>query len=64
MRKLCSKRVSRFLAVEQKQQCGDDSKQSFAVLKRDKPELLLRYVTTNETQIYHFTPESKRSSSE
>ena len=42
----------------------DDSEQCLAMFKRNKPEFLRRYVTMDETWIHHFTPESKRSSSE
>lgn len=64
MRKLCSKWVPRLLTVDQKQERVDDSEQCLAMFKRNKPEFLRRYVTMDETWIHHFTPESKRSSSE
>ena len=63
-RKLCSKWVPRLLTVDQKRDRVDDSEQCFAMFKRNKPELLRRHVTMDETWIHHFTPESKRSSSE
>jgi len=64
MRKLCSKWVPRLLTVDQKQERVDDSKQSLAMFKRNKPDFLRRYVTMDKTWIHHFTPESKRTSSE
>ena len=64
MRKLCSKWVPRLLIVDQKQERVDDSEQCLAMFKRNKPEFLHRYVTMDKTWIHHFTPESKRSSSE
>lgn len=51
------------LTVEQKQERVDDSEQCLAMFQCNKPEVLLRYVITDETWIHYFTPESKRSSS-
>ena len=64
MRKLCSQWVLRLLTVDQKRECVDDSEHCLAMFKRNKPECLRQYVTMEETWIHHFTPESKRSSSE
>ena len=64
MRKLFSKWVPRLLTVDQKQQRVDDSEQCLAMFTRNKSDFLRRYVTMDETWIHHFTPESKRSSSE
>ncbi|KAF7271847.1 hypothetical protein GWI33_015324 [Rhynchophorus ferrugineus] len=34
------------------------------MIKRNRPEFLRRYVTMDETWLYHFTPNSNRRSSE
>lgn len=64
MRKLCSKWVPRVLTFDQKQQRIDDSKQCLELFNHNKSEFMRRYVTMDETWLHHFTPESKRSSSE
>jgi len=64
MRKLVSKWVPRFLTPDQKQQRVDDSESCLALFTKKKQEFLRRYVTMDETWIHHYTPESKRSSSE
>lgn len=64
MRKLCSKLVPRLLTVDQKQQRVDDSTNSLELFKRNPTDFLRRYVTTDETWLHYYTPESKRSSAE
>lgn len=64
MRKMFSKWVPRVLTVDQKQQRIDDSERCLEIFKRDKKDFLRRYVTMDETWIHHYTPESKRQSSE
>lgn len=64
MRKLCAKWVPRELTMNQKQQRVDDSEQCLELLNRNKVEFLRRYVTMDETWLYHYTPESNRQSSE
>ena len=63
MRKLCSKWVSRFLTVDQKQ-CVNYSERCFQLFQRNKKEFLSKYVTMGETWIHHFTPETNRLSAE
>ncbi|GFS58418.1 mariner transposase [Trichonephila clavipes] len=64
MRKLCSKWVLRLLTVDQKQQCIGNSERCLELFKRNKQDFLRRYVTMDETWIYYYTPESRRSSAE
>ncbi|KAF7282415.1 hypothetical protein GWI33_002728 [Rhynchophorus ferrugineus] len=49
MRKLCAKWVPRELTYDQKQRRVDDSEQCLKMIKRNKPEILHRYVTIDET---------------
>ena len=42
----------------------DDSESCLSLFTRNKQDFLRRYVTMDETWIYHFTPESKRQSAE
>lgn len=64
MRKLNAKWVPRVLTVDQKQQRIDDSERCLELFRRNKNDFLRRYVTMDETWIHHYTPESKRQSSE
>ena len=64
MRKLFSKWVPRSLTVDQKQQRVDASKECLDIFKRNKVEFFRRYITTDKVWIHHYTPESKRQSSE
>lgn len=64
MKKLFSKWVPRLLTLEQKQQRIDDSERCLKLFTRDKKDFLRRYITTDETWIHHYTPESKRASAE
>ena len=64
MTKLFSKWVPRLLTVDQKQKPVDNSEQCLAMFTRNKSDFSCRYVTMDETRIHHFTPQSKRSSSE
>ncbi|KAF7277039.1 hypothetical protein GWI33_009508 [Rhynchophorus ferrugineus] len=64
MRKLCAKWMPRELTFNQKQRRVDDSEQCLKMIKHNKPEFLRRYVTMDETWLHHFTPKSKRRSSE
>ncbi|GFU16288.1 mariner transposase [Nephila pilipes] len=50
--------------MEQKQQRVDDSESCLSLFTRNKKDFLRRYVTVDETWIHHYTPESKRQSSE
>ena len=52
------------VTVNQKQQCVDDSEQCLQVFQCNKKEILLKYVTMDETWIHHFIPESNQLSVE
>ena len=56
--------VSRLLAVDQKQQCFDDSEPSLQLFQRNKKEFLRKYATIDEKWIHPFNPESNRQSAE
>ncbi|KAF7278888.1 hypothetical protein GWI33_007894 [Rhynchophorus ferrugineus] len=56
MRKLCAKWVPRKLTLDQKQRQVDESEQCLKRIKRNKPEFLRQYVTTDETWLHRFTP--------
>ncbi|KAF7264765.1 hypothetical protein GWI33_022468 [Rhynchophorus ferrugineus] len=58
MKRFCAKWVSLELTFDQKQRRVDDSKQCLKMIKRNKPEFVSRYVTTDETWLYHFTTKS------
>ena len=64
MRKLLSNWLPRLLTADQKRQRVVDSESCLDLFRRNKPNFLHRYVTMDETWIHHYTPESKRSSSE
>ena len=64
MEHLYPKWVPRLLTVERKQQRIHDSERCLKLFTRNNKVFLRRYITMNETWIYHFTPESKRASAE
>ena len=64
MRKLYSQWVPCFLTVDQKQQHINNSECCLQLFQHKKKEFLHKYVTMNETWIYHFTPESNWQSAE
>ncbi|KAF7279251.1 hypothetical protein GWI33_007448 [Rhynchophorus ferrugineus] len=61
---LCARWVPRELTFNQKQRRVENSEQCLKITKRNKSELLHRYVTMDETRPHHFTPKSNRESSE
>ena len=64
MRKLCSKWVPCLLTINQKQQRVNDSEHCLQLFQCNKKEFLHKYVTMDETWIYHFTLESNRQLAE
>ena len=64
MRKLFSEWVPHLLTPVRKQQRVEDSERCLELFKRGKKDLLRRYMTMDETRIHHYTPGTKRSSSE
>ena len=59
MRDLFSKWVLRLLTPDQKKQRVEDSERCLKLFKRGKKDFLRRFVTMDETWIYHYTPEKK-----
>ena len=64
MCKLFSKWLPRLLLPDKKQQRVEDSERCLELFKRGKKDFLRRYVTMDETWIHHYTPETKRLSSQ
>ena len=64
MRKLHSKWMQQLLAVDQKQQCVNDSECCLQLFQTYRKEFLHKYVTMDETWIHHFTLESNWQSAE
>jgi hypothetical protein len=62
MTKLSSRWVPRLLTVDNKRNRMTISKQCFDSFKRNPKMFLLRFVSVDETQIYHYTPEMKELS--
>ncbi|GFT04686.1 hypothetical protein TNCV_334371 [Trichonephila clavipes] len=62
MRKLCLECVLRLFTVDEKEQHIDDSERCLNLYKRNKHEVLRRYLTMDETFIHYNKSESKRSS--
>ena len=64
MRKLCAWWVSRELTIVQTHERIDDSELFLKLFNRNRSEFLRRYVSIDETWLYHFTLESNRQSAE
>jgi hypothetical protein len=62
MTKLSARWVPRLLTVDNKRNRMTISKQCFDSFKRNPKMFLLRFVSVDETQIYHYTPEMKEQS--
>ena len=56
--------MPRLFKSDQKQQRVENSERCLELFKRGRKDFLRRYVTMDETWIRHYTPETKRSSSE
>ena len=56
--------MSHSLTVDQNQKRVDASEEGLGIFKRKKAGFFRRYITTDEVWIHHYTPESKRQSSE
>jgi hypothetical protein len=61
---LCAKWVPRMSTIVQKQQRVDGSEQCLAIFNRNKDNFFRRYITMDETWLFHYTPESNRQSAE
>ena len=59
MRNLSAKWVPKCLIEEQKRQLCQSSEQLLEVFRRDPNDFLSRFVTMDETSLYHYGPEIK-----
>jgi len=64
MRKLSTKWVPKSLNADQKRQRCRSSEQLLEFFRRDPNDFLSRLVTTDETWLYHYDPETKQQSME
>lgn len=62
MTKVSSRWVPRMLSFDQKQIRVRYSRECLAMMRRDRQDFLCRFVTTDETWIHHYQPESKEQS--
>jgi len=62
MKKLCARWVPCWLTADQKCTRMKISEQCFECIKKNKPDLVHRFITMDETWIYHYTPELKQQS--
>jgi histone-lysine N-methyltransferase SETMAR len=59
IRKLIARWVPRLLTIYQKRQRVRASTRSLELFQRNPNEFLRRFITVDETWIYHYTPESQ-----
>uniref|UniRef100_A0AAR5PSL6 Uncharacterized protein n=1 Tax=Dendroctonus ponderosae TaxID=77166 RepID=A0AAR5PSL6_DENPD len=64
MKKLTARWVPRLLAIDHKRSRVTISNEYLAMFRRNPNELLLRFVTVDETWIHHNTPETKEQSNQ
>lgn len=64
MKKLSARWVPRSLTLEQKAKRVTYSEECLGILKKNEEDFFHRYVTMDETWVYHYTPDSKRSSAQ
>jgi histone-lysine N-methyltransferase SETMAR len=62
MKKLCARWVPRLLAADQKRTRMKISEQCLERFNKNETDFLRRFITMDETWIYHYTPESKQQS--
>jgi len=62
MKKLCTRWVPRLLTANQKRTRMNISEQCLERFNRNKTDFVRRFITMDETLIYHYTPESKQQS--
>lgn len=60
MKKLTARWVPRLLTYDQKRQRVRDSQHGLELFQLNPREFLRRYITVDETWIYHYTPESQQ----
>jgi len=64
MRKLSAKWVPKCLNADPKRQRCQSSEQFSEFFRRDPNDFLSRFVTVDETRLYHYDPETKQQSNE
>lgn len=64
MRKICANWVPHSLTMEQKRDRVRLSQQHLRRFKMDKKDFVRRFITMDETWVYHYDPESKQESKE
>ncbi|XP_055383346.1 histone-lysine N-methyltransferase SETMAR-like [Condylostylus longicornis] len=62
MKKLCARWVRRLLTIDHKQNREDISMNCLAMFTKNKTDFLRRFITMDETWVYHYTPETKEQS--
>jgi transposase len=62
MKKLCARWVPRLLTADEKRNRMKISEQCLERFNKNKIDFLRRFITTDETWIQHYTPESKQQS--
>jgi len=62
MKKLCARWVPRLLTADQKRTHMKISEQCLERFNKNKTDFVHRFITTDETWIHHYTPESKQQS--
>jgi hypothetical protein len=62
MKKLCSRWVPRLLTADKKRTRMKISEQCLERFNKNKTDFERRFITVDETWIYHHTPESKQQS--
>lgn len=62
MKKVSARWVPRLLTIDQKRMRVTTSKAGLALLQRNKPDFLRRFITVDETWIHHHTPETEEQS--
>jgi hypothetical protein len=62
MKKLYARWVLSLLIADEKRTCVKISEQCLERFNKNKTDFLRRYITMDETWIYHYTPESKQQS--
>jgi hypothetical protein len=62
IKKLCVRRVPRLLTADQKRTRMEISEQCLERFNGNKTDFVRRFITMDETWIYHYTPKSKQQS--
>jgi len=62
MKKLCTSRVPRLLTADQKRTRMQNSEQCLEHFNKNETDFVRQFITTDETWIHHYTPESKQQS--